>query len=281
MVGINLAALWKRLAAGFAAAGHGHALTGAEITGALPIAKGGTGAGDAAGARGNIGAAAEKHGHAQEDVAGLTEAMGTQWALKGGTAIPRNADLNEPAYWVVGNYYISSNEDAGTVSNTPVALAGRLCVYTPFGDGNGLIEGKAWTYAIQEYIPHTGSGIFRRKGETISPSGDVRLSAWRRVYQEGDGVMKLAVSTSITVSPEAEWKYQTDPDAYYHYYTINGIDASMQVIATLWDDTNYPIGGSVCPIVCVAVSATNQIIVWCADKPTRSKTLRLNFYKAL
>lgn len=66
---------------GAATSTHGHALTDAAITGALPLTKGGTGATTASGALTNLGAAASTHGHALTD-AGIT---GTLAVAKGGT----------------------------------------------------------------------------------------------------------------------------------------------------------------------------------------------------
>ena len=60
------------------------------------------------------------------------------WALKGGTKIPQNADLN--TYTTVGNYYIALDADAQTISNRPVSTAGRLFVIESFDSSNYKIQ---------------------------------------------------------------------------------------------------------------------------------------------
>jgi hypothetical protein len=66
---------------GAAASGHSHALTDAQITGTLPLAKGSTGPADSATARANLGVAASGHAHALTDA----QITGTLPLSKGGT----------------------------------------------------------------------------------------------------------------------------------------------------------------------------------------------------
>lgn len=58
---------------GAAAASHTHSPS--DLTGAVPVSKGGTGAATAAAARSNLGAAAAVHIHAQSEVTGLADAL--------------------------------------------------------------------------------------------------------------------------------------------------------------------------------------------------------------
>lgn len=64
-------------------------------------------------------------------------------------AIPQNADLNN--YMETGCYAVQSNAIAATVSNIPVARAGRLEVWSSTGEGLRL---QQWSYLRQRFIPY-------------------------------------------------------------------------------------------------------------------------------
>ena len=261
MVGINLAVLWKRLAASFAAAGHGHALTGAEITGALPVAKGGTGAGDAAGARGNIGAAAAKHGHAQEDVAGLVAALDGK---------------------VVKSIELKPGTDLNTVTQSGFYRINIEHKNLPSGAEYGqLIVSRGADTIAQIVIGFSNSKIFCRIGNPAEVGGPGSWTEWRRVYQEGDEVMRFVKQVVIDLTTEG-WMYDLGGDAYYQYFHIEGIDLSMEVISTLWIETlAYPVSPPWCPVTGVAISGENTIIIWCAEVPAKNAKVITRFYKAV
>ena len=92
---------------GAASATHGHALTDAGITGVLPVAKGGTGGGDAATARTNLGAAPTTHTHSGADITSGTVP---------GARLPVASDT------VQGIVELSTNAEVATGTDTARAV---------------------------------------------------------------------------------------------------------------------------------------------------------------
>lgn len=64
-------------------------------------------------------------------------------------AIPQNADFNN--YMETGCYAVQSNAIAATITNIPVARAGRLEVWSSTGEGLRL---QQWSYLRQRFIPY-------------------------------------------------------------------------------------------------------------------------------
>lgn len=72
--------------------------------------------------------------------------------------IPANSDFN--TYMDTGCWAVYRNDNAATIANIPVALAGRLEVYSPTGEGLRLSD---WSYLRQRYVPYNStSAIWER-----------------------------------------------------------------------------------------------------------------------
>lgn len=67
-------------------------------------------------------------------------------------AIPENANLDD--YMEPGVWAIQSNAIAKTIANIPVAMAGRLIVYSSTGEG---LRSQQWSYLRQKYIPYNSA----------------------------------------------------------------------------------------------------------------------------
>lgn len=63
--------------------------------------------------------------------------------------IPKNSDLND--YMEPGCYAVYRNDEAATMSNIPVARAGRLEVWSATGEGLRTAE---WSYLRQRFVPY-------------------------------------------------------------------------------------------------------------------------------
>lgn len=63
--------------------------------------------------------------------------------------IPANSDFNN--YMTTGCYAVYRNDNASTITNIPVARAGRLEVWSATGEG---LRSAEWSYLRQRYIPY-------------------------------------------------------------------------------------------------------------------------------
>lgn len=63
--------------------------------------------------------------------------------------IPANSDFNN--YMTTGCYAVYRNDTASTISNIPIARAGRLEVWSATGEG---LRSEEWSYLRQRYIPY-------------------------------------------------------------------------------------------------------------------------------
>ena len=75
-----------------------------------------------------------------------------------GTAIPANADLNDPAYLKVGKYYISKSADAATLKNCPIAAAFSMEVYNPLSTVVDNETTGTWVYRLRK-ITEYNTGV--------------------------------------------------------------------------------------------------------------------------
>lgn len=79
--------------------------------------------------------------------------------------IPDNSDFND--YIETGCYAVHGNTNAATMTNIPVAKAGRLEVWSATGEG---IRSEQWSYIRQRFVPyHSDSPVYERY---ISRSSD-------------------------------------------------------------------------------------------------------------
>lgn len=101
------------------------------------------------------------------------------WLLKGGTAIPADADLND--YKTPGNYYCNTNATAVTIKNNPSDQAFTLKVFYDTGTG----------YAAQWLIEHYNLGVYIRYVGTL-------VGSWKKLATEeqlGDYLSKTSITS--------------------------------------------------------------------------------------
>lgn len=89
--------------------------------------------------------------------------------------IPANSDLND--YMETGSYAVYRNDDAETISNIPIARAGRLEVYSSTGEG---IRASEWSYIRQKYYPYNSANAVWERDITRSSDNVWRYYNWWR-----------------------------------------------------------------------------------------------------
>lgn len=95
--------------------------------------------------------------------------------------VPRildGADIN--TYVVPGVYAIIQHDNAKTMTNLPIQLAGRLIVCS--ADGSGRINGE-WAYILQEYISSDGIYRYTRRLHT-EETEEWLFDPWRKILTE-------------------------------------------------------------------------------------------------
>lgn len=105
-------------------------------------------------------------------------------------AIPSDSDLND--YIEPGCYAVQSNTISSTISNIPVARAGRLEVWSATGEG---VRSEQWSYLRQRYIPYNSSNAVWERDITRGEDNVWNYYDWYRtsltpdasdfVYHEG------------------------------------------------------------------------------------------------
>lgn len=108
--------------------------------------------------------------------------------FSGGTAIPENADLNDAAYRVVGNYYCNKNAIAATLSNCPTGgFAFTMKVFHSVGTGYpaqlifSYYDGSVYYRRVMDsgsYISWTTVAGFDDYVETRGTSGIWTYEKW-------------------------------------------------------------------------------------------------------
>lgn len=92
---------------------------------------------------------------------------GNYFRLSGGKPIEVNEDLNDPEYWVIGNYYCMLNVVVATLKNCPTPEAFTMKVI--YGNGNAYP-----TQIIRDFL--YGKIYYRVKTDTPQP--------WKRLADE-------------------------------------------------------------------------------------------------
>ena len=127
------------------------------------------------------------------DIADDWDVWGRVYGLgRGKFDIPREADLN--TYTNFGVYNILTHDDASTITNLPVSMAGRLIVSS--ANGSGESSGK-WVYVLQEYISIDGSYHFSRLMHTDEEGAWTGDKWWCKSSSDW---VDCGLSTSVTES---------------------------------------------------------------------------------
>lgn len=106
-------------------------------------------------------------------LATITDIEANSWLLKGGTAIPDNADLND--YKTPGNYYCDTNATAATIKNNPSDQAFTLKVFYDTGTG----------YPAQLLIEHYKLGVYMRYlGTPIGSWKKLATSDFKTIFDQ-------------------------------------------------------------------------------------------------
>lgn len=108
--------------------------------------------------------------------------------------IPANSDFNN--YMDPGCYAVYRNDNAATISNIPVARAGRLEVWSSTGEG---VRSSQWSYLRQRFVPYNNANAVWERD--ISRSSD-------NVWSYGDwwrSTLTPAASEFLYREPQILW----------------------------------------------------------------------------
>lgn len=89
--------------------------------------------------------------------------------------IPENEDLND--YLEPGTYAIYKNTTAATITNVPIARAGRLEVWSSTGEG---VRSEQYSYLRQRYVPYNGTNAVWERDITRDSSNVWTYGDWWR-----------------------------------------------------------------------------------------------------
>lgn len=94
-----------------------------------------------------------------------------------GTVIPKNANLNSVNYLKVGNYYISADVDAATLTNSPTKSAFMMQVLSPLSATIDVETTHAWVYRVRRIITYNGYE-YTQCVSSGSTAGSFSYGAW-------------------------------------------------------------------------------------------------------
>lgn len=89
--------------------------------------------------------------------------------------IPANSDFND--YMETGCYAVYRNDTSATISNIPVARAGRLEVWSATGEG---VRSEQWSYLRQRFVPYNQENAIWERDITRSADNVWRYYDWYR-----------------------------------------------------------------------------------------------------
>lgn len=211
------------------------------------------------------GKAAYWHNHQQNEIIDLQRDMGRRWELTGGVDIPFNADVNSLEYWQPGNFKIPTHEIAHTISNLPVQEAGTIKAFATTGTAIGLTG--AWAYMGQMYQT-LSQHVYYRFANT-NGEGTPYYDVWKKIYQEGDGLIKQVGYVMFTI-PSTGWLYDGTYDRYYQVFDISPTPVYCNINIVSVTGANFPIIGA-------EVFETTKLRVFMADVPTVSALTTFRF----
>ena len=170
-------------------------IKGEELTGIVPVAKGGTGADTADN--------------------GLINLNGFKFQR---AAVTPDIDLNTLDGNSPGAYYQPMSANATTAKNYPTQEAGSLVVYRTGANGNNA--------CVQIYYPFLRDYWYLR---TASPSANGQPLTWRAwVKQGGDKATRRADLDVDGIGTETEWTVLSSPNKRYRFVLRNNGVAGFQ-----------------------------------------------------
>lgn len=219
-------------------------LAGPNVSGILPINRGGTGATTPAGARAALFAAAADHGHAQADIAGLAAALAAlvpiTRTITAGTGLTGGGDLTTNRTLALA-YATQAQAEAGTDTTAamtslrtaqaiaalaPRVVAGATLVQNPFttnavvtqAHGLGAVP-DVWAWRLVCLTPDLGwsaGDVYSAEGMS-SPNGNgilgVELTAANVVLRTSNSSFTVVNKTTrgIDTATPARWRLEIMP----------------------------------------------------------------------
>lgn len=114
-----------------------------------------------------------------------------------GTAIPSNADLNTTDYTNIGNYYVSANSVAGTLSNCPTNKTFTMRVKSCRDSYESTTVNQ---YLIREIDDIDGIKYVQIVSR-LSTASEFTYGPWKKLVDSSDTLFKLKDSTNSTSYP--------------------------------------------------------------------------------
>lgn len=152
--------------------------------------------------------------------------QGNAYGLAELTAIPSNADLNN--YVNTGCYGIKTNDIAETISNIPLAIAGRLIISMSLGQES---SNAGYVYLEQKYIPYrTDYPIYVRNIERAGTSAAYTYSDWTIDFKDYSSPATGANFNNLTAPGIYPLTTVTDDTAGYSNCPLTSGTGTLEVI---------------------------------------------------
>lgn len=185
--------------------------------------------------------------------------------------IPANSDLNN--YLEPGVYAIYRNDIAATITNVPIARAGRLEVWSSTGEG---IRSEQWSYLRQRYIPYNSNNAVWERDIARDSNNVWKYYDWWR------SSLTPAASDFVYHEPKILWGEDLTGGMYMTAgHTINlteAVSAQRHGIVLVFcayngsSDTNYSWQSFFVPKQLVALSSSGHTFILGRGKFTYTGT---------
>ena len=191
--------------------------------------------------------------------------------------IPANSDFND--YLTTGCYAVYRNDNAATISNIPIARAGRLEVWSATGEG---VRSEEWSYLRQRFISYNESNAIWERDITRSSDNVWRYYDWWR------SSLTPAASEFVYHEPKVLWggdltsgMYMTDGHTANLTEAVSAQRHGIILVFSAYngaDDTNYSWQCFFVPKQLVAVSTSGHTFILGRGKFTYTGTKYLYIY---
>ena len=185
--------------------------------------------------------------------------------------IPANSDFNN--YMSTGCWAVYKNSTAETISNMPIARAGRLEVWSSTGEG---IRSEQWSYLRQRFIPYNSSNAIWEREITRSSDNVWKFYNWWRTSLTPDA------SDFVYHEPKILWGENLTSGMYMtagHTITLaEAVSAQRHGIVLVFcayngtEDTNYSWQSFFVPKQLVAISTSGHTFALSRGKFTYTGT---------